>query len=149
MRYLLLLLPLLLFAKMLEVGDCIASKTLEDQFGNRFTVGSETVWIVTWDKMTTRHANSYFSKESSLLDQNIIRMIVDVSQTPSGIMSLFVMPRMQSYHHTILLSYDEAYNRALPYKEGYITVLSLDDGMIISIDFAADEAQLEELLTEH
>ena len=134
-------------AEMLKVGDSIVPITIKDQFDREHKIGSESQWVVTWDKMTTRYANTYFEKNSSLLDQNLSRMIVDVSQTPSGIMSLFVLPRMRSYNHPILLSYDEKYNLQLPYKEERLTVLFLDEGTVERIEYVEDEAELEKILT--
>ncbi|MEA3372213.1 MAG: hypothetical protein U9Q62_00855 [Campylobacterota bacterium] len=149
MRFILLFLPILLFAEMLGVGDRVTPLSVKDQFEKSYKIGSELCWVITWDQATTRHANNYFGKDPSLLDQNLTRMIVDVSQTPSGIMRLFVLPKMRSYGHPILLSYDEAYNFKLPYREDHITILSLDNGVIDSIDFAPDERALSDLLEDH
>ena len=146
MRLLLLLMPLLLAAEMLRVGDAVRPMTLEDQFGKFHRVGNEQAWVVTWDKSTTRLANLFFEQHPALLEQNRTALIVDVSQTPSGIMSLFVMPRMRSYGHTILMGCDEAYNRTLPYSEGAVTILRLRDGAISEVLFAEDEAALRKAL---
>jgi hypothetical protein len=146
MRLLLLLLPLLLNAEMLKVGDPVATMEIEDQFGRAHQVGKESFWVVTWDKMTTRHANRFFDGHRELIEKGAAAMIVDVSQTPEGILSLFVLPRMRSYDHTILLSHDAAYNRDIPYEEEQITVLQLKAGKIAAIGFAEDEAALEGIL---
>lgn len=100
-------------------------------------------WVVTWDKETTRLANEYFAKFHM---PKGVQMIVDVSQVPSGIFNLFVLPNMRDYSHAILLSYDEAYNVKLPYQEGFVTILTIKDSKIAAIDFAEDAAGLERLL---
>jgi len=141
-----LLFPLLLAAQMLGVGDAVGDKSIADQFGTPVAVGKEAVWIVTWDKLTTRSANRYFEAHPQMLRSHDAALIVDVSQTPSGIMEFFVLPRMRSYEHPILLSYDAGFNRSLPYEEGKLTVLSLHEGRIAAVAFAADEAELERLL---
>jgi hypothetical protein len=146
-RLAVLFLPLILAAEMLKVGDTITPLTLKDQFGKDHHIGSEKAWIVTWDKMTTRHANRFFAAHPDLWEHNTTALIVDVSQTPSGIMNLFVLPRMRSYDHPVLLSYDEKYNITLPYEEEQITVLLLQNGRIGKILFAEDEARLEKILT--
>lgn len=148
MRFLLLLLPLLLTAETLIVGDVITPITFSDQHDKQHTVGHESVWVVTWDKMTTRHANLLFKAKPELLKNGKVAMIVDVSQTPSGIMNLFVLPRMRSYEHRILLGYDAAYNRTIPYSDGAITVLYLSDGKVFEVAFAEDGEALEKLLTD-
>ena len=144
---LLFILPLALLAQILAVGDKIEPRTLEDQFSKKHEVGSEKIWVLTWDKATTRIANDYFEKDPSLLISKEAAMIADFSTIPSGILSLFVMPRMQSYtNHAMLLSFDEAFNATLPYREGYITLLYLADGKIVKIDYAESEKTLAEML---
>jgi len=148
MRYLLLLfLPLMLAAQMLTVGDRIAPRLLEDQFGKKHEVGGEELWVLTWDKETTRTANEYFEKEPSLLIAKRVAMIADFSTIPSGILSLFVMPRMQGYTgHSMLLSFDEQFNATLPYKEGHLTILYLDNAKITKIDYIQNEEELAHTL---
>ncbi len=142
-----LILPILLFGEgILKPGEPVGSKVINDQFGNAHSIGGEHYWIVTWDRATTHDANAYFSYDSSLLREKQAALIVDVSQTPSGIMSLFVLPRMKEYLHPILLSHDEVYNRTLPYKEGHITVLTLDKGHIQTITYVQGAEMLAKLL---
>jgi hypothetical protein len=143
----LILLPYLLFAEgMLQPGEQVSPITLNDQRDVTHTIGSERFWVITWDRATTREANDYFSGNDALLKSGEAAMIVDVSQTPSGIMSLFVLPKMQQYAHTILLSYDEVYNRMLPYKAGHMTLLTLAQGKILRVDYAADAKTLADYL---
>ncbi len=146
--WLLVLLPLLLGAALLQEGDPVGQHLLRDQFDKEHKIGSERYWVIAWDRGTTRTANLFFEKHSTLLTQKRAALLVDVSQTPAGIMSLFVMPRMQSYDHPILLSYDEAYNLTLPYKEEMLTVLTLKKGRIEAVEFAAGEEELGQLLKE-
>ena len=76
MRYLLLLLlPLAVVAQMLAVGDKITPRILEDQFEQKHQVGGEKLWVLTWDKETTRIANDYFDKEPSTLKAKKVAMI--------------------------------------------------------------------------
>ena len=141
------LLPLALAAQMLSVGDSVAPRVLQDQFEQPHRVGGEKIWVVTWDKATTRIANDYFEKDPSLLISKEAAMIADFSTIPAGILSLFVMPRMQSYtNHAMLLSYDEAFNATLPYREGFITLLYLEQGKIVKIGYAENEKTLAEML---
>ncbi len=146
MRFWLLFLPLWLVAAMLQKGDAVPPLELEDQFGMHHKTGEEKVWIVTWDKMTTRRANLFFEAHPEQMKKGEVAMLVDVSQTPEGIMNLFVLPRMQSYAHRILLSRDAAYNRNIPYEEGSVTLLYLKGGVVTDIKFAEDGESLEALL---
>jgi hypothetical protein len=146
MRLLLLLLPVLLLGEMLKIGDTIAPRTIEDQHGKTHIAGHEKVWVVTWDKATTRTANLFFDHHPELLNQNTTAMIADFSTIPSGILNMFVLPWMRHFAHPILLSYDEPFNAMLPYRSGNVTVLVLDEGTIKKIEYAEDEAGLEKLL---
>ncbi len=148
MRFILLfLLPFSLYAQMLAVGDKISPRTLEDQFAQKHRVGGEKVWVLTWDKSTTRIANDYFEKDPSLLKNREVAMIADFSTIPSGILSLFVMPRMQSYtRHSMLLSFDQRFNASLPYKEGCLTILYLERGRIAKIEYVDNEQELAHTL---
>jgi hypothetical protein len=146
MRLMLLFLPVFLLAEMLKVGDTIAPRTIEDQHGKAHLAGHEKVWVVTWDKATTRTANLFFDHHRELLEHNTTAMVADFSTIPSGILRLFVLPRMRNFNHPILLSYDEPFNASLPYRSGSVTVLRLDEGKITEIEYAEDEAGLEKLL---
>lgn len=141
-KLLLLFLPLLMYAKMLQVGESVQIVELISQHEKKSTLLRDGIWVVTWDKESTRRANSYFEKFDM---SGKIQMIVDVSQVPSGILNLFVLPRMRGYKHEILLSYDEAYNLTLPYQEGALTIMHIRDAKVTQIDFAQEE-ELKTLL---
>ncbi len=144
MKLLLLLVPILLSAAMLQVGAHIGPRTLSDQFDANHTIGSEALWVVGWDRETTQMLNDYY-KTHPMHDT---AMLVDVSQIPSGIFSIFVKPRMQGYTHPILLSFDTTFNLTLPYEEGSVTLMWLEKGRISRIAYAADDAALSRLLRE-
>ena len=128
---------------MLQVGDFTKPIALVSQHEKKILLFEDGVLAITWDKETTRLANKYFEKFGMKSDT---QMLVDVSQVPSGILNLFVLPRMRDYKHEILLSYDEVYNLALPYEENAVTILHLKDGKIEQIDFAQNEEELKALL---
>ncbi len=142
--FLLLIFPALLFAEMLKVGESIEPRSLNDQFDRAYSLESQQNLVVTWDKASTQSANIFFDAYPQLLENNTTAMLVDVSTTPSGIMSLFVLPKMRSFSHPILLSYDKDFNLLLPYKSGYLTLLRLKDRHIIKIEFIEDEAALKD-----
>lgn len=139
----LVFLPFLLCAKMLEVGERVEIRTLTSQHEQKIKLVADGFWIIGWDKESTALINEYFSQHPMRQNQN---MLVDVSQIPSGIFSMFVAPKMRRYTHPILLSYDEAYNLSLPYKDGYVTLLHLKDAKIEAISFVKTQGELEKLL---
>jgi hypothetical protein len=75
---------------------------------------------------------------------NNLNLIVDTSQIPSGIFSLFVRPSMKHYRHSILLSFNEKYNLTLPFKENMLTLIYIKDAKVKKIIYIKDIAELEE-----
>lgn len=142
MKLLFLMVPWLLCAQMLRVGDVMAPKVFEDQFGKSHEVAQPLRWVA-WDKAQTAMLKEFFEAHPQLYARSAF--IVDVSQVPSGIWSLFVKPSLKSYPRPILLSFDEVYNRTLPYKEGYITLLEINASKIAAIRFIGSEEELEKL----
>jgi len=132
-----------MYAKMLELGEEVEIRTLSSQHEQEFTLVKNGFWVIAWDKETTALANAYFRNNGIKKDQN---MIVDTSQIPSGIYSMFVAPKMQAFNHPILLSKDAQYNLTLPYKEFCLTVLHIQEGRIDSISFVESYEALKKLL---
>lgn len=142
-KILLLLLPLILLSKIVQTGDNIVPIKLMSQHNKEHVLVESGIWIISWDKQTTRVANNYFENNKMQSNTNLL---VDVSQAPSGIFNLFILPRMQKYKHTILLSFSEAYNKTLPYSENKLTILYIKNNLIENIKFVEDMAQLDEAL---
>ena len=141
-KLLLLLLPIFLVAKMLQVGDNIKPIEIKSQHDKKHQLIQNGIWIITWDKTSTAIANNYFDTYNMPSNVNLI---VDVSQIPSGILNLFVLPRMRHYSHEVLLSYDEVYNVTLPYKEECLTILHVNNKKIQKIEFIKTENELKKL----
>lgn len=143
MRFLFLLIPFLLHAMMLEVGDAVILKEISSQHAKKHRLIGDGMWVVTWDKESTHIANEYFKLHGMKPHE---QLLVDVSQVPSGIMTLFVLPKMRRYEHEILLCEDEAYNLTLPYKEGSLTLLHVENARVKEIFYPKTSKELEELL---
>jgi len=111
-------------------------------------LGNEKVWLIGWDRSTTSIANEYASKHKEFLDASNHLVYVDTSQIPAGIYSLFVTSRMESFKHPIMQSFDEKYNKTLPYREGHVTILRLKNRKIISIKFAQNIQEVEKILVK-
>ncbi|NOQ31302.1 MAG: hypothetical protein GQ570_09285 [Helicobacteraceae bacterium] len=148
MKYLLLLLPLLLSAAILKVGDDFQLREFKDQKEKSHKLKKNQTIVMTWDKESTQIANSFFDENRELLKDDKIVMIVDVSTTPYGIMQLFVLPKLEGYKHPILLSYDEAYNLNLPYKDGFLTLLKITNSKVKNIEFVETKENLKENLAK-
>ena len=120
MRFILLLLPLFLYANPLQVGSEVKPIILKSQYKTEHKLTKNGIWIISWNKKNSRVANSYFNKFGM---RKNINFIVDTASAPSFIFKLFALPELQEYKHTILLSDNELFNKTLPYKEGFFTIL--------------------------
>ena len=127
---------------MLQVGDDITPIELKSQHDKQHQLTQIGIWIITWDKSTIAVANNFFDTYKMPLHVNLI---VDVSQIPSTVLNLFVLPKIRDYKHDILLSYDEIYNVTLPYKEEHLTILHVKSKKIIKIEFLKTKNELKKL----
>lgn len=128
----LLLLPLLLNAQNIKVGDSVIPIVIKSQHDKAYRLIESGMWIVSKEKSTTKIANEYFKNSYMPKDLNLI---VDATQVPFGLFDFFVLPRLQNYKHPILLSFDEEYNLTLPYKENHLTLLYIQNRKIIKIEY--------------
>ncbi len=148
MRFIILLFPLVLLSEILRVGDSLNQSEFADQNGTLQTLYGSQELLIAWDQETTALANQYFDSNATLIINKKISLLIDLSQAPKGILSLFVLPSIREYKHTVLLSYDERYSSILPHKEGYLTLLSLDDFKIANVVFINEKKSLVEHLSD-
>ena len=136
----------------LAVGASLESLTLNDQFEKPHAVTKETRKIVfAFSKQVGHDCNDFFAtKESDYLSSKNTLFVADVSGAPSVIRSMFIMPGLKDFAHTILVIDDK--NVAATYKpEGdleKVVVVSLDSFVITSIDYLQTPQELDTFLTK-
>ncbi len=133
----------MLNAQMLQVGDRVKQIKLKSQHDKVYTLVNNGIWIISWNKATTKIANRYFDEHKMPDNMNLI---VDTSEIPSGIFSLFARPKMKKYKHPILLSFDKRYNLTLPFKADIITLLYVKDTKVRKIIYIKNSQELEKVL---
>lgn len=74
-------------------------------------------------------------------------LVLDVSRMPALVTRLFAMPSFRERTFPILVAREAEPVAILPRKEGAVTLLTLDTNKVAAIDYAGDEAALEQLLT--
>jgi hypothetical protein len=141
--FFILIASFLLSAKTLQVTDKVKQIKLKSQHDKEYTLVKDGIWIITWDKATTRVANRYFD-EHKMPDN--INLIVDTSEIPPVMFSLFARPKMKKYRHPILLSFDKKYNLTLPFKENMLTLLYIKDTKVQKITYIKDLEVLKKAL---
>lgn len=131
----------------LVVGKSLAELKLADQFESEHTIDTSTKQVIFVFSDDMGHlANDYLAtKEASYLADNNTQFVADISGAPSLIRSMFIMPGLKDFKHTVLLLTEKEVSA--PYRSGIdtekVVVVSTDNGVISKIDTLAT---LEELI---
>ena len=132
-----LLLISTLFAE-LKVGEAFPALTLVDQFDTKTEIqrkGSATL-LLSFEKDVSSSIKKYIdSKEKDFLAKNNIMYISDISSMPSFITSMFAIPKMKKFDFKISLINDEKEALFLDRKEGKVTVVTLKNNIIKTLNF--------------
>ncbi|MCF6339578.1 MAG: hypothetical protein L3J10_02345 [Sulfurimonas sp.] len=134
----------------LVVGKSLDNITLNDQFEKSHEIDENTKKIiVAFSKDMAHLCNDYFDTQTqTYLSDNNTQFIADVSSAPSLIRSLFIMPGLKDFKHTVLLLEDEtiasAYKASLSTEK--IIVVYVDNKSIIDIKTINTELELKETI---
>ena len=92
------------------VGQSIADLQLNDQFEKAHTLNPNTYKLVfAFSKDSAHICNDFFNtKEPTYIQDHNAQFIADVSSAPSLIRSMFIMPGLKEFKHTVLLLDDKA-----------------------------------------
>ena len=132
-----LLLGTVLFAK-IKVGENFPTLTLVDQFDTKIEVKKEgtTKLILSFEKDISSAIKDFLdTKEKNYLANNNIIYISDISSIPSFLVSLFALPKMKKFDFRIALIYDKKESETLVREKEKITLVSIEDNNITSIEF--------------
>lgn len=129
-----------LFSNDFKVNKEITNFSLTDQFDKIHTVSSDVkTIIVSFEKETGAVINEFLStKEVDFLEKNKAIFIANISGMPSIITSMFALPKMRKYKHTILLIYDDDDKRFIQ-KDDYSTLYKVQNGVIKNISYIKKE----------
>ena len=131
----------------LVVGKSLSSLSLNDQFEKKHTLDATTTKVIfAFSKDVAHTCNDFFdTKDAQYLANNNTQFIADVSAAPSLIRSMFIMPGLKDFKHTVLILDDEA--KAAPYRSGVdvekIVVVYLNNGTISNIKTLSSETELK------
>ncbi|MFT5661748.1 MAG: hypothetical protein ACI9TV_002395 [Sulfurimonas sp.] len=94
---------------------------LNDQFEKAHTLNANTNKVIFVFSDDMGHvANDYFAtKEVSYLADNNTQFVADISGAPSLIRSMFIMPGLKDFKHTVLLLTEK--EASAPYRSGLDT----------------------------
>ena len=133
-----LLLISTLFAE-IKVGEAFPTLTLVDQFDTKTeiqTKGSTTL-LLSFEKDVSSSIKKYIdAKEKDFLTKNNIMYISDISSMPSFITSWIAIPKMKKFTFNISLINDEKEALFIDRKEGKVTVVTLKNNIVKTLNFA-------------
>ena len=130
----------------ITVGSSLNELTFNDQFEKQHTIENGTNKVIfAFSKDMAHLCNDYFNtKEATYLTDHKTQFVADVSAAPSLIRSMFIMPGLKDFKHTVLLL--DSKEQALPYKTGLdsekIIVAYVENGNITSIKTIATKDEL-------
>ena len=93
----------------LVVGKSIADFKLNDQFEKPHTLNPNTYKLIfAFSKDSAHICNDFFvTKAPTYIEDHNAQFIADVSSAPSLIRSMFIMPGLKEFKHTVLLLDDK------------------------------------------
>lgn len=139
-----MMLAISIWAVPYTVGQTVSSLELEDQHGNHTTLNvMPQTLIIAYEKGTGATVNEYLNaQDKGYLKKHNAAFIADISQMPSLVTTLFALPKMRKYIHTVLLIRDEQ-GLKFPSQEDKITVMKFQDNLLTQVTFITTTAQLK------
>jgi hypothetical protein len=130
----------------LTVGKSLTDLNLNDQFEKAHTLDADTKKVIFVFSDEMGHlTNDYFAtKEATYLADNNTQYVADVSGAPSMIRSMFIMPGLKDFKHTILVLTEK--KDSAPFRSGVdtekIVVAYVDNGSITEIQTISTKEEL-------
>jgi hypothetical protein len=131
----------------LVVGKSLADVTLSDQFETRHKINADTTKIIfALNKESAHLCNDFFVTQTpTYLSDHKTQFVADVSAAPSLIRSMFIMPGLKDFKHTVLILDDE--KEAAAYRSGVDTqsvlLVKVTQGSISAIEPLNSVQQLQ------
>jgi len=132
----------------LVVGKSLQNLRLNDQFEKPHTLDADTKTLIfAFSKDMAHTCNDFFATQTpTYLVDNHAEFIADVSAAPSLIRSMFIMPGLKDFKHTVLIFEEES--KAAPFRAKMdtekIVVISLNNGTITKITPLSTAKELQE-----
>lgn len=132
----------------LNINDKFIPFSLPNQFDRIHTIKSDiSKIIISFDSDNTKLINEFLSsKEYKFLHNENTVFISDISNEPTIITKMFILPKMRDYKYSILVIYDNKGENFLRQKDKF-TVYSLDDGIVKNISYISSKKELEKIFS--
>lgn len=131
-----MLLPMSLLADVLQENGIFPTLKLKDQFEKEVVINAQTKQIIiAFTKAQGETMKAFLETNPNYLNDNNALYMMDATEVPSVIMSMFMMPKFKKYGYSVGLVEDKQTAQTLPKQNDKLTVLSLDNLRITQIDF--------------
>jgi hypothetical protein len=133
-------------------GKSLEDMSLNDQFEKPHKLNADTKKVIfAFSKDVAHTCNDFFNtKLPTYLNDNNTIFVADVSAAPSLIRSMFIMPGLKDFKHTVLILDDK--NVAAPYRSGVdvekIIVVYVDNSNITSIKTISTTDELQKTIED-
>lgn len=140
-------------APKLVIGQTLSNLELNDQFEKQHSLNSSTKTLIfAFEKKGAHICNDFFNiQESTYLEKHNTQFVADVSSAPSVIRSLFIMPGLKDFKHTVLLLEDKVV--AKPFRKNIdiekIIIVSLNNKSITKIQTISTTEELKESIEKY
>ncbi|MFT7003434.1 MAG: hypothetical protein ACJAWW_000781 [Sulfurimonas sp.] len=134
----------------LVVGKSLANMNLNDQFEKAQDLDESTKKVIfAFSKDMAHICNDYFVTQApEYLSKNNTQFVADVSSAPSLIRSMFILPGLKDFKHTVLLLDDEKV--AAQYRADVdvekIIIAYIENETITKIVSASSEDELKRVI---
>ncbi|WP_411822347.1 hypothetical protein [Leptospira sp. 'Mane'] len=135
----------------LNKGDLFPQINFTNQFEKEALLSLNIKKIIFVSDMdASKIAHSVLEKDGdAILNQSEAVFISDIHKMPALITRFVALPKMRSYTYTMHLIRDENVGSNIPRKKGSLTLISLEQGKIKSIEFADEVSKLNEFLSSN
>ena len=131
-------------------GKSLQQLKLNDQFEKTHTLTADTKKVIfAFSKDMGHLGNDFFSaQDEHYLENNHAVYVADISQVPSLIRSMFVLPGLKDYKHTVLLISDNTDSVRYKPKNNSekIMIVDVDNFIITNISFEDTKEGLQKSL---
>jgi len=134
----------------LVVGKTIENLNLNDQFEVAHTLSQDTNKLIfAFSKEPAHICNDFFdTKKPTYLQEHHAEFIADVSAAPSLIRSMFILPGLKDFKHTVLLLDDK--EKAAPFRKDMnteaIVVVYMTNNQITEIKTLNSNEELRKII---
>ena len=132
------------------VGSSLETLKLNDQFEKPQTLSADTKKVIfAFSKDMGHMSNEFFDKQGAdYLAKHSAVFVADVSGAPSLIRSMFIMPGLKDFKHTVLVIEDK--NAAASYRidehKEALMILDVNNFIIENISYVSSEEELAKAL---